>query len=83
MTRPDWQRTSTAYGEFATATEPAARHDQPNHLAESVLVPFRLNHGICPAFNGIRVRMWYRRTFAVPDTWGEAPYTITSAPSIA
>ncbi len=66
MVRPDWQNLNGVW-QFAAATDSQAVPINQN-LAERVLVPFPIES----ALSGIQRhedRMWYRRTFTVPNTW--------------
>ncbi|WP_326568681.1 sugar-binding domain-containing protein [Amycolatopsis rhabdoformis] len=62
LTRPDWQNLNGVW-EFGTTQAPFGQH-----LPERILVPYPVES----ALSGImrhETRMWYRRTFAVPETW--------------
>lgn len=66
MARPDWQNLNGVW-QFATAAEGQAPPFNQD-LAEGVLVPFPIES----ALSGIQRhtdRMWYRRTFTIPDAW--------------
>jgi len=66
LTRPEWRNLNGLW-EFAAAA-PGEQPPIGRTLAEKVLVPYPIES----ALSGIQRhedRMWYRRTFTVPDNW--------------
>ena len=66
LARPDWQNLNGTW-QFAAAAEGQAP-PAGQELAERVLVPFPIES----ALSGLarhEERMWYRRTFSVPEGW--------------
>jgi hypothetical protein len=66
LTRPDWRNLNGLW-EWSAAT-PGEQPPIGRTLAEKVLVPYPIES----ALSGLQKhedRMWYRRTFTVPDNW--------------
>lgn len=70
MVRPDWQNLN---GLWSYAVKPVSQAEPPAAWDGRILVPFPIESPLSGVGRRLRPdeRLWYRRTFRVPDSWRE------------